>query len=216
VSINKPAGAFRQHVKRNAQKVQKSMPTFGDYDAITLPPEVHAAPAVCVGWVDFGMQSGGEYRPTRQAQLSFELLDDQTPDGKVILVHKRVFNTSTRSKNFRPVLQALTGALDIRSIEPRSLLGRECLLAIEHKDTEKGTYADVEVKPLRGKSSGKLPQNSMTYFSLHEADFEPKALDDLPEWQRDKIKSSDTYKNLIEDRRKPRPAAEIIGDEMPF
>ena len=162
-----------------------------------------------------------KFGASRQAHLTFELLDEKTADGKAILAHKRIFNLSARSKNFRDVLRALTGLHDVGTVETHDLLGKECCLAIEHTTTDTGTYADIEVRPLRGKPSKRLPHTPMTFFSLHPSDFEERALSGLPEWMRERITKSPTYAQVKADLKfakeaKGKTAAEIVGDRIPF
>ena len=195
------------------------MANISEYGSAELPPEGFAHPAMLVGFVDLGVQEG-KFGSSRQASLTFELLDEKTADGKPMLARKQIFNLSARSKNFREILRALTGLHDVALIEARELLGKECCLAIEHTTTDTGTFADVEVKQLRGKPSGKRPGTPMTFFSLHPSDFEPRALDGLPEWMRERIKKSSTYAQTQADLKllkemEGKTASEVVKDSVP-
>jgi hypothetical protein len=207
-------------VKRKTQKVKNQMASISEYGSTELPPEGHALPAVLVGFVDLGLQEG-KFGASRQAYLTFELLNEMTADGKPVRAHKRIFNLSAKSRNFRDALRALTGLHDVGSVQARELLGKECALAIEHTTTDTGTYANIEVKPLRGSPSGRRPDTPMTFFSLHPSDFEEEALGGLPEWQQEKITKSSTFAQVKADRKfqkemKGKPAADIVDDFVNF
>lgn len=193
---------------------------MSEYGSDDLPPEAHAAPAVLVGFVDLGIQES-KFGPSRQAVLTFELLEEKTSDGKAVLARKQFFNLSVKSKPFREALRALTGLHNVNNIETRELLGRECCLAIEHSVRDSGTYADIEVKELRGNPSGRRPETPMTFFSMHPSDFEERALGNLPKWQQDKITKSPTFAQVKADLKQlkdnyGRSASEIVGDKDPF
>jgi hypothetical protein len=59
----------------------------------------------------------------------------------------------------------------------------------------------------------------MVFFSLHPDDFREEDLKEVTDRQREKIKSSQTYKDLIADLKfsvsaKGKPAAAIIDDDF--
>jgi hypothetical protein len=195
------------------------MATLGNFSDFELPPEGRHV-GVLVGFIDLGLQTG-QFGSSRQANLTFELVDHGTP-VKPVLAFKRIFNLSTRSKKFLPVVRALTGLHDIRDVDTRDLLGKACELEIEHVTNDDGNvFANIECKPLKGPRREFNPVSEFRFLSLQPDDFSQADLDKLPERQRDRIMQSETYRTLMATRAHVaasggKPVAELIDDEIPF
>lgn len=80
----------------------------GDFE---LPPEGRHV-ACLVRFVDIGLQPG-KFGASRNAELAFEIDGETTADGWPMLAFKRIFNLSSRSKNFREIVRALSNTHDI-------------------------------------------------------------------------------------------------------
>jgi hypothetical protein len=188
----------------------------GDFE---LPPEGRHVAAL-VRFVDIGLQPG-KFGSSRNAELAFEIDGMTTGDGQPMLAFKRIFNLSNRSKNFREVVRALSNMHDISDIDTKDLIGKHCEIVVEHVTTEDGSeFANVECRPLKGKAPSNKPQSEMVFFSLHPDDFREEDLKEVTDRQREKIKSSQTYKDLVSDLKfaasnKGKPAADIIDDDFP-
>jgi hypothetical protein len=97
----------------------------------------------------------------------------------------------------------------------RELIGCPCEVAITHRETEGGLFADVEVT--RYKGTAKLPPlvSEPIFFSLHHSDFNADVLEALPEKLRDKIKRGETYKDLMAQRAlNELSTPDIISDDI--
>jgi hypothetical protein len=184
-----------------------------------LPPEGKHV-ACLVRFVDTGMQPG-RFGTSRNAELAFELEGEETADGQTMLAFKRIFNFSNRSKNFREVVRAISNVHDISGVDTKDLVGKWCEIIIEHVTTEDGSeYANVECRPLKGKAPLAAPKSEMIFFSLHPGEFREEDLKEVSDRQREKIKASQTYKDLIADLKfaasaKGKSAADIMDDDFP-
>jgi hypothetical protein len=184
-----------------------------------LPPEGRHVAAL-VRFVDTGLQPG-KFGASRQAELAFEIDGTTTADGLPMLAFKRIFNLSNRSKNFREVVRALSNMHDISGVDTKDLIGKHCEIVVEHVTTEDGSeFANVECKPLKGKAPSVPPASELIFFSLHHDEFREEDLKEVSDRQREKIKSSQTYKDLVADLKfaasnKGKPTAAIIDDDFP-
>jgi hypothetical protein len=191
---------------------------LSDLTDFELPPEGKHT-GILVRFVDIGVQTG-KFGSSRQADLAFELVGTGELN-KPVLAYKRVFNLSSRSKNFREVVRALTGLHDIGQVDTRDLLGKACEIEIEHITTEEGnTYANLECKARKSRKSVPEPETDFVFLSLMPADFNPEDLAKVSERAREKIEASSTYRDLIAMRNhvaasKGKTTAEIIDDGFP-
>jgi hypothetical protein len=188
----------------------------GDFE---LPPEGRHVAAL-VRFVDTGLQPG-KFGASRQAELAFEIDGMTTADGQPMLAFKRIFNLSNRSRNFRDTVRAISNVHDISGVNTRDLVGKWCEVVIEHVTTEDGSeFANVECRPLKGKAPSTSPASELVFFSLHPDEFHEEDLKEVSDRQREKIKSSQTYKDLVADLKfiasnKGKAAADIIDDDFP-
>jgi hypothetical protein len=188
-------------------------------DDFELPPEGRHV-ACLVRFVDTGLQPG-KFGASRNAELAFEIDGSTSANGRPMLAFKRIFNLSNRSKNFREVVRALSNMHDISGVNTRDLVGKWCEIVIEHVTTEDGSeFANVECRPLKGKAPLYGPTSDLVFFSLHPDEFEEEDLKEVSDRQREKIKASETYKTLIDDRKfgaaaKGNRAGDIIDDGFP-
>jgi hypothetical protein len=184
-----------------------------------LPPEGRHVAAL-VRFVDTGLQPG-KFGPSRNAELAFEIDGVTTADGQPMLAFKRIFNLSNRSKNFREIVRALSNMHDISGVDTKDLIGKHCEIVVEHVTTEDGSeFANVECRPLKGKAPSTEPVSELVFFSLHPGEFREEDLKEVSDRQREKIKSSQTYKDLITDLKlaasaKGKSTADIIDDDFP-
>ena len=170
----------------------------GDFE---LPPEGRHV-ACLVRFVDLGLQPG-KFGSSRNAELAFEIDGETTADGRPMLAFKRIFNLSNRSKNFREIVRALSQhARHLPASIPRTL-------------SENGAKSSSNMSPPRtgpnmrmssaARSRARRPRanrcrNSCS-SSLHPDEFREEDLKEVSDRQREKIKSSETYKTLIDDRK---------------
>jgi hypothetical protein len=201
-------------------------------DFETAPAGNHVA--ICTGIVDLGIQPGsGMYPdPKHQVYLRFELPTESVTyqkDGKDVTGPMSVGRTFTASMsekaNLRKLVESWFGKKfqsddAAADFDLKTLLGRKCLLNIQH--TEKGgkTYANINAAtPIPKGMSGDYPQvNASVYFSLSSSD--DAVYNALPKWLKEKIDNrivedqKRTNPNHSVDERNP-PAADF-DDDIPF
>jgi hypothetical protein len=173
--------------------------------------------ATIVRFVDLGTQQT-KYGASRMANVCFELADVTQSDGKPMLAFLTIFNFSARSKKLREFVRTVTGLHDVKDVEIKTLVGAPCMVGITHKTTEEGiTFAEVTVK--RPKPGAKKPKvkTDLVFFSLHPDEFSESDLSKVPERQQERIRGSQTYRDLQMDKgAAPKPkAADIISDDFP-
>jgi hypothetical protein len=199
----------------------KNMTQLSKYSSdYELPPEGLTHPAVLVRLVDEGVIQS-KFGQSRQCLMTFELCAERTLEDQPVLAFKRVFNMSTRSKNMREIVRALSGLHDVAQVDLKDLIGKPCTLSIEHVTNDDGNvYADVEVKAVRGKAAPYKPVTESIFVSLHIDDFDEAEVAKLIDRQREKVMSSPTYKQVVEDLKfqeeaKGKTASDVIDDDFP-
>ena len=127
----------------------------GDFE---IPP-AETLPAVLIGLVDLGTQEhayGDQVERKRKVYLVWELTSEKKSGSTQNHVIARDYTLSLDAKaHLRAVADALRGKplADGESINLRKMLGRPCLVAVEHGKTGKGRdFARVKsvAQPVRG------------------------------------------------------------------
>lgn len=136
----------------------------GDFE---IPP-AETLPAVLIGLVDLGTQEhayGVQVERKRKVYLCWELTSERKSGSNQNHVIARDYTLSLDAKaNLRAVCDAVRGKpiADGEQFDLRKLLGRPCLVAVEHGTTDKGRqFAKVKgvSQPVRGMTVPK-PQNA--------------------------------------------------------
>jgi hypothetical protein len=99
-----------------------------------------------------------------------------------------------------------------------ALLGRACLLQIEHKDKGERTFAKVaNIMPLPALTKTPPASTPLSFFSLEPGEFDAKMLAALPEWQQAWIaKGSRTRLDNAPPAVRVARAQAIVDDDIPF
>jgi hypothetical protein len=177
-----------------------------------------------VRFVDLGWHEDEKFGGAKQnASLTFELADVATQAGQAMTVSQMVWNvTLKKGSSFRATVEALLRRkLDERDdeLDIAALLGRACLLQIEHEDKGDRTYAKVaNVMPLPAQTKNPPASTALSFFSLEPDEFDAKALTSLPDWQQAWIAKGSRTKS----QSTPSPGLRVvttaaaIDDDIPF
>lgn len=202
-----------------------------------LPP-AGVFPAVCVQVIDLGTQRNeydGDITNVRQVRLGWELTGEDKlgsgashlmNDGNPFLVTEIYTLSLNEQANLRAILEGWRGVTftddELKGFDIAKLLGKPCLLDIEHKAKRNGGTKSKVKSAKRWPSGQPTPafKNSTVMFSLNE--FSQPVFESLSQWVRDKIASSPEYAKLkglaSEDTAGAAPAVKEtpFDDEIPF
>ena len=184
--------------------------------------------AICIGVIDLGEHYSEEYGNIKpRVLINWELLDETyEKDGQTLPVSiSREFGMSFHEKStLRAALVSWRGreftAEELKGFDLRNVLGKGCQLQVVHKTSSKGKVF-ANIKSIVGFPKGMAvpkPTSEIIIFDLDE----DGALDNmtkLPEWIQNKIKLSETYKNMTgteEDRPFDEDVPPLGDDDMPF
>ena len=165
-----------------------------------LTPE-GAHPARIVKIIDFGIQQNkgydGEMEDTHQVKVTFELPEelhtfdeDKGPQPKWESPFPYKFSYHKKAKltqHFKPI----AGKDWDDDFDIENLLGKECLVTIEHKVSDGDTYSNiVAVSAVPSGMKVKDLENDPIYYSIEEHGFEGDVWDMLSDWEQEKILKS--------------------------
>lgn len=158
-----------------------------------LAPEgVHNA--VLVQFIDLGTQPSNnpDWEAKRQCQLAFELVDQKTKDGRAIVEYKQYTYSDSSKGNFMKDLKAWLGIKD-GNFDMDEALGKPAMITIQHKVTEKGTFANIT--NVGGVPKGlKVRKPTEPLRSLYlDSGFDEETFAALPQHIQNKIASSPEY-----------------------
>lgn len=171
------------------------------------PEGAHIAGLVAI--IDLGTQDGGEYGPRHKIQLAFELLGQKTSEGNAFVAYRQFTYSGSAKGNLMKSLKSGYGIKD-NDIEMDDLLGRPCMVTIEHADTDSGTFANVTNLGMIPKGT-KIPKITEELQSLYlDETFDQEVYDALPDFLKEKIAGSPEYAEVMAPKmkkRKPEPPA---------
>lgn len=176
------------------------------------PEGAHVSALVNI--IDLGTQDGGEFGPRHKIQLAYEAVDEKTTDGKAMVVYKQYTFSSSQKSTLMKDLRAAWGIKD-GDVEMDDQLGKYCMITIEHKETDSGTFANIT-------NVGMLPKGTKTrkytekLKSLYlDETFDQETYDSLPDFLKEKIAGSPEYAAVmtpkLKNKKAPPPAAPAKG-----
>lgn len=191
-------------------------------------------PARCFKMIHIGTNDeefAGEKKQLNKVRLFWELPTEmmvfKEENGEQPRVMSEEFTLSLHEKaNLRKFLENWRGKSftekDLDDFDLSKLIGAPCMLTVIHKESKDKTYANISgiSKVMKGVKVDKQISES---FSFGYEPFEPELLEQIPDWIKDKIKTSKEYleaTNGVE----PTPTAtdvdepvdETIVDDLPF
>jgi len=118
-----------------------------------------------------------------------------------MVVYRQYTFTSSPKGSLMKDLRAAFGVKDT-DIEMDDLLGRACMVTVEHKETDAGTFANVVAVGMLPKGTkAKKATEELKSLYLDET-FDQEVFDSLPDFLREKIASSSEYEEVMTPRLK--------------
>ena len=154
--------------------------------------------AVFTEFVDIGSQAG-KYGTKRQARFGFVLPDEPMQDGRPYKVGRLMALTYGKRAAVRDLVNALAGRTlsdeEQERFDPRSLLGRTCMVTVEHGERDGTTYANIASFTAlpKGMAAPQVDGIETTYFSLNAGEFNAQGFYELPSWLQRYIEASPEY-----------------------
>jgi len=157
--------------------------------------------AVCVQVIDLGTQPSEKWGDKRKVQLAFQLVDEETNEGKAIVVYKRYTFSNSPKSNLMIDLKAWQGVKG-GDFEMDNCLAKPCLVTIEHSETEGGTYDNIT--NISGVPKGtKVKKHTEPLKSLYlDDEFDKDVFESMPDFLQAKIVATPEYAALTEEKPK--------------
>lgn len=161
--------------------------------------------ATCIWIIDLGEQWSEIYKKAYpKVMITWEIPDEiiSTDEGEKPKVISREYTLSLSEKSvLRSHLESWRGKkfteAESKGFDLKNVLGKGCQIQILH--TEKGdrTYANISsIMTLPKGSEKSVAVNKTVFFDLTDPDC-LNQFDQIPNWIQDKIKKSDTYKQIV-------------------
>jgi hypothetical protein len=180
--------------------------------------------AILIKLIDLGLQERTFANVTtikRQATLTWELPNKLNASGRPFVASRTLTLSLHEKATFRSWAESMMGQsfgkhdlFGPKRFNVKSLLGRPCMLKIEHVDREGKISTRVTnlISPPDGIS---IPTqvNECVYFTLDPDGFNAETFESLSPWTKERIEKSTTYKIL---RKKHSVTANIPDDDIPF
>ena len=199
-----------------------------DSDFIQVEPGTYVAR--CYSMIEIGTvetEFNGEKKKSRQVNITWELPTEtavfKEENGPEPFVVSKTYNLSMHEKStLRKDLESWRGQgfteAEAKHFDTTKLLGKPCILSIIHEFGK----TDPAKKYVRISSISKLmkgqecpPQINQTRLLSFE-DWDENLFKALPDWLRDKIKSSEEYSSLFDPSMAVRDDKVDIADDLPF
>ena len=172
-----------------------------------IPPiEAGSYPAVCYALVDLGDQYSQKFdKCSRQVLIMWEIPGETiTIEGEELprALSATYTNSLSKKAKLRTMLEGWRGraftAEELKGFDLSKLIGIGCMIGVTHtRKTDGSEYAKISsVSKLPKGFTVPEPQNTSVVFDLDK----PGALDKmaiLPEWVQNRVRESETYKNMI-------------------
>lgn len=167
-------------------------------------------PARCYSMVHIGTiveQFKGESKTINKVRLSWELPTElkvfKEENGEQPMVISKDYTLSMHEKsNLRKDLESWRGKgfteEESEVFDITNLLGVECQISIIHKKTKAGkTYANISAISTLMKGTSCPEQVNKTFEFNYNQPFMQDEFDSLPDWLKDKMKTSQEYKAIF-------------------
>jgi len=169
----------------------------------------------------------GEVKTVNKVRIGWELPEERrvfkTENGEQPFVISKEFTLSMHEKsNLRKTLASWRGKDfsedEVKSFDITKLLGVPCMLNVIHKQGKRDpskSYEEIAgVSPLP--KSVKCPAQENPTLVLHYENFDTEVFDKLPDFIKDKIRSSDEYKKMKNPHETQIQKDEEPNDDLPF
>lgn len=186
--------------------------------------------AVCYGIIDLGDQWSEQFKKTsRKIQLLWELPHetyiDKDGQERPRFTSKEYTLSLGEKSTLRKDLQAWRNKAftedELAGFDLQNILGKACQISIIHKENNGALRANIAGIMALTKGTQTPPLiNQPIYFDLNSEDpieIINEYLNLLPEWIKNKVKESSTYKDLSVIKDNQDDIDDLIGDdEIPF
>ena len=180
---------------------------FNTHTSTPAPEGAH--PGRLVRIVDLGTQVNNAFlhddgTPTvsRKLQFSWELYCDRMPDGRPFMVSEKYTRSLNEKAGLYKLLAGWLGkewdeALAKGGFNFASLLGRACLVTVNHRQSKQGrTFAKLGAVTVLPK--GLKPDEQVNPSLLFDLDKPDKTvLDQLPGWVQEEVGKSPEWKHFV-------------------
>lgn len=196
-----------------------------------VPMAAGVYPARCYSMIQIGTVTEtilGEEKTLHKVRLTFEFPTElkvfKEENGEQPYVISKEFTLSMNEKaSLRKFLESWRGKAfteeQAKKFDITVLLGKECMINVIHKTSKNGnTYAEIgSVSPL---PKGMIcPEPISKQVVLSYDNFDEQVFDSLPDFLKDKIKSSKEYKSMHNPNQVETPSANTEEDDssdLPF
>ena len=175
-----------------------------------IPVGTHVAR--CISFIDIGthkFEYQGETKTPRKVRISFETpletaVFDKEKGEQPFLVSTELTLSFHEKANLFKLLSGWLGLTEENkhSFDPeKDLLGKECMITVQHVKTQKGnTFARImSVSPLMKGTKCPKQVNKSTYFFMgyngHDSEFDDDTFATLPKFIQEKIMQSPEYES---------------------
>lgn len=192
------------------------------------PMEAGVYPARCYSMIQIGTVTEnilGEEKSLHKVRLTFEFPTElhvfKEENGEQPYVISKEFTLSMHEKaTLRKFLESWRGKAfteeQAKKFDITVLLGVQCMINVIHKAAKNGnTYAEIgSVSPLPKGMICPEPINKQVVLSYDS--FDEQVFESLPDFLKDKIKSSKEYQSMKNPNQVETPVASDDTDELPF
>lgn len=193
------------------------------------PPPAGAHTAVCIGFVDMGTQPKSPFyedsSPAHKVRITWEL-SEMMDAGRPYTVSKLYTWSMSDKATLRSHLETWRGVpfkktdFGAGGFDTKNLLGKPCIVTIQHKEINNDTRAIVVgvAKLMKGMVAFS-PHNEQVYLSLAADEYDAAALEKLGEKTKELIRASPEYAALISAKNgkdQHVEHTEDLDDEIPF
>lgn len=193
------------------------------------PPPAGAHVAVCIGFVDIGTQPSfyEDGKPAHKVRISWEL-NEMMDDGRPFTISKSYTWSMNDRATLRSHLESWRGVpfkkedFGANGFDTRNLLGKPCMVTVQHKDANGTLRASVAgVAKLMKGVQGFTPHNPLVYVSLDADAFDAAEFEKLGEKTKEAIRGTPEYAALTSvkngaDKYSDHQHSDDMDDEIPF
>jgi hypothetical protein len=171
-----------------------------------VPSGVHMA--VCYSVIDLGVHYSEKYgKSAHKVLITWEIPEEtiQTDEGEKPRVISKQYTISLHEKAvLRQHLEAWRNKPfteeELAGFDLKKVLGTGCQLQVMHRENNGKTYAEIaSIMALPKGFKMDKPVNKMVYFEMSDGNATRilNEMASLHDWQQQRIKESETYKELV-------------------
>jgi hypothetical protein len=158
--------------------------------------------AICCRVIDLGTQFSEYYNKAQHKVLiGWELPNERQEDGSPFMVSRRYTLSLSKNSSLRADLEAWRGRAfspdELKAFDLKNLLGKPCMVNVQHDDRDGQKYANVEaVMALPKGTTVPASTNKPVYFDVEN--FDKAVFDGFSDNLKKTIENSEERKKLRE------------------